>query len=92
VCAVTPLVVLASVIPFAPNGLGVAEEAAAVLFAQFGVGAGATIIVLFRVWLLLACLPGFVLFVMNSAHRSAPAGVSEESEEQAPPASRIGAG
>jgi uncharacterized membrane protein YbhN (UPF0104 family) len=67
VCVVAPLVVIASVLPIAPNGLGVAEAASAFLFDQFGIGTGASIILLNRVWMMIACLPGVVLFVFKSA-------------------------
>lgn len=73
--SVTPVVVIAGVIPISPQGLGVVEASSAFLFAKFGIDDGATIALGVRVWSLALCLPGAVLYVLHrsDARASAPA-------------------
>lgn len=66
VCAVTPVVFVASVLPISPAGLGVAEATASITFGQFGVVEGATMMAFFRIWNLVAFVPGAYFYVVRS--------------------------
>jgi uncharacterized membrane protein YbhN (UPF0104 family) len=66
VMLVAPLVLVASVLPITPGGIGVAEGAAALLFARVGVESGASIMLLVRVWLVLTRLPGAFVYIVLS--------------------------
>lgn len=65
IAAVAPVVVIIGVLPISPQGLGVAEASAALLFGQFGVASGATIVLVNRIWALGLCLPGAMLYVTS---------------------------
>jgi uncharacterized membrane protein YbhN (UPF0104 family) len=65
---VCPLVYVATALPLSPNGVGVGEAAASVLFAQFGVETGATVMLIVRVWLLVLRLPGGLFYVFRRGH------------------------
>jgi uncharacterized membrane protein YbhN (UPF0104 family) len=69
VAAVAPVVVIIGVLPISPQGLGVAEASAALLFGQFGVASGATIVLVNRLWALGLCLPGAMLYVTSRTPR-----------------------
>ena len=66
-CQVVPLVFVAGTLPLAPDGIGVSETAAAFLFSKFDFAYGATIMLIYRFWLLLLRLPGGVLFIFHKA-------------------------
>ncbi len=68
---VCPLVFVATSLPVSPNGIGVGEAAASVLFAQFGVETGATIMLVVRLWILALRLPGALFYVLRG-RRPAP--------------------
>jgi uncharacterized membrane protein YbhN (UPF0104 family) len=59
-----PLVILANCIPLTPGGLGVGETVSNTLFSQFGIAAGAEIMVMYRVGIAVLSLPGLVLMVL----------------------------
>ena len=61
---VAPLVFIMVTLPLSPGGIGVGEASAAVLFTAFGIEAGATIMLLYRLWLLLLKLPGGLMMVL----------------------------
>ena len=63
---VSPLVLIANTLPISPGGVGVAETAASVLFAQFGVETGATIMLIVRLWVLIVRLPGGLFYIFRS--------------------------
>jgi uncharacterized membrane protein YbhN (UPF0104 family) len=72
---VCPLVFVATALPISPGGIGVGEAAASVLFAQFGVETGATIMLIVRLWFLILRLPGALFYVFrgrNPASRDRP--------------------
>ena len=60
---VVPLVFVAGTLPIAPDGIGVSESAASLLFSQYGIASGATIMLIYRLWMLLIRLPGSLLFI-----------------------------
>lgn len=60
---VVPLITVANSVPLAPGGIGVAETTASLLFAQFGVTTGASLMLLVRLWLMLLRLPGALFYV-----------------------------
>ena len=62
---VCPLVFVATALPLSPSGIGVGETAASVLFAQFGVETGATLMLIVRLWFLVLQLPGGLLYVLR---------------------------
>lgn len=62
---VCPLVFVATALPIAPSGIGVSETAASVLFAQFGVETGATIMLVVRLWFVALRLPGALFYVLR---------------------------
>ncbi len=62
---VCPLVFIATALPLSPNGIGVSETAASVLFAQFGVETGATIMLVVRLWFVLLRLPGALFYILQ---------------------------
>ena len=62
---IVPLITIANSLPISPGGIGVAETVASVLFAQFGVPFGATVMLLMRLWIMLLRLPGALFFVMR---------------------------
>jgi uncharacterized membrane protein YbhN (UPF0104 family) len=66
VFVVCPLVYIIGSLPISPGGFGVGEAAASVLFAQFGVETGATIMLTMRLWLVMLQLPGGLLYVFRS--------------------------
>ncbi len=68
---VGPLVFIANALPISPGGVGVAETAASVLFAQFGVETGASITLIVRLWVLIVRLPGGLIYILRT--RSSPA-------------------
>lgn len=68
---VCPLVFVATALPISPSGIGVGETAASVLFAQFGVETGATIMLVVRLWFFALRLPGALFYVFQE-RRSAP--------------------
>ena len=68
---VCPLVFVATALPLSPNGVGVGEAAASVLFAQFGVETGATVMLVVRLWLLVLRLPGGLLYIFRRGHPTA---------------------
>lgn len=61
---IVPLVTIANSLPITPGGIGVAETAASMLFAQFGVETGATIMLIIRCWIILLRLPGLVMYAL----------------------------
>jgi uncharacterized protein (TIRG00374 family) len=65
-----PLVIVANSLPITPGGIGVAETTASLLFAQFGVGKGATIMLIVRLGFLLLRLPGGLIFMMGAKTRT----------------------
>ena len=65
VLMVCPLVFVATALPITPGGIGVGEAAASVLFAQFGVETGATIMLIVRLWFLILRLPGALFYVFR---------------------------
>jgi uncharacterized membrane protein YbhN (UPF0104 family) len=67
VTAVAPVVVVLGVLPISPQGLGVAEASAEILFSLFGVESGATIVLVNRLWAVALCLPGCVLYLTSRA-------------------------
>ena len=69
---VCPLVYVAVALPLSPNGVGVGEAAASVLFAQFGVETGATVMLVVRLWLLVLRLPGGLLYIFRKGNSAAP--------------------
>jgi uncharacterized membrane protein YbhN (UPF0104 family) len=71
---VCPLVFVATALPISPSGIGVSETAASVLFAQFGVETGATIMLVVRLWFVALRLPGALFYVLREArpHPSGP--------------------
>jgi uncharacterized membrane protein YbhN (UPF0104 family) len=74
VLIVCPLVFVATALPISPGGIGVGETAASVLFAQFGVETGATIMLIVRLWFLALRLPGALFYIFRgrspASHRS----------------------
>jgi uncharacterized protein (TIRG00374 family) len=72
VLVVCPLVFVATALPLTPNGIGVGETAASVLFAQFGVETGATIMLLVRLWFVTLRLPGALFYVFQGRRPGAP--------------------
>ena len=62
---VCPLVFVAVALPISPSGIGVGETAASVLFAQFGVETGATIMLVVRLWFFALRLPGVLFYVFQ---------------------------
>ena len=62
---VCPLVFVATALPISPSGIGVGEAAASVLFAQFGVETGATIMLVVRLWFFALRLPGALFYVFQ---------------------------
>ena len=62
---VCPLVFVATALPISPGGIGVGEAAASVLFAQFGVETGATIMLVVRLWFFALRLPGALFYVFQ---------------------------
>jgi uncharacterized protein (TIRG00374 family) len=62
---VCPLVFVATALPITPSGIGVGETAASVLFAQFGVETGATIMLVVRLWFFALRLPGALFYVFQ---------------------------
>ena len=62
---VCPLVFVATALPISPSGIGVGETAASVLFAQFGVETGATIMLVVRLWFFVLRLPGALFYVFQ---------------------------
>lgn len=65
VLMVCPLVFVATALPISPGGIGVGETAASVLFAQFGVETGATIMLVVRLWFLALRMPGALFYVFR---------------------------
>ncbi len=70
---VCPLVFIATALPISPSGIGVSETAASVLFAQFGVETGATIMLVVRLWFVALRLPGALFYVLQG-RRADPGG------------------
>jgi uncharacterized protein (TIRG00374 family) len=68
---VCPLVFVATALPLSPNGVGIGEAAASVLFAQFGVETGATVMLVVRLWFLVLRLPGGLLYILRRGHPAA---------------------
>ena len=79
-----PLVIVANSLPVSPGGLGVAETAASVLFAGFGVDTGAEIMLILRFWVVVLGLPGGLMYVLRT-RRSA----FTQPVEEARPRSRL---
>jgi uncharacterized membrane protein YbhN (UPF0104 family) len=77
VFAIAPLVFVISTVPLAPGGIGVAETAASLLFAEFGVASGGTIMLVVRIWMLLVRLPGGAIYVFSSRRRTGSEGVAK---------------
>ena len=69
---VCPLVFVATALPITPSGIGVGETAASVLFAQFGVETGATIMLLVRLWFFTLRLPGALFYVFQGRRPASP--------------------
>lgn len=67
---VCPLVFIASTLPISPGGIGIGETVASLLFARFGIETGATIMLIFRVWLLILRLPGGLLYILRTPSSS----------------------
>lgn len=65
---VCPLVFVATALPITPSGIGVGETAASILFAQFGVETGATIMLVVRLWFFTLRLPGALFYVFQRRH------------------------
>jgi len=70
---VCPLVFVATALPISPGGIGVGETAASVLFAQFGVETGATIMLVVRLWFFALRLPGALFYVFQRQRPASPA-------------------
>lgn len=81
---VGPLVFIANTLPISPGGVGVAETAASVLFAQLGVETGAAIMLIVRLWVLIVRLPGGLIYILRT--RSSPAA---QPVGEAKPSSRL---
>ncbi len=69
---VCPLVFVATALPISPSGIGVGETAASVLFAQFGVETGATIMLVVRLWFFALRLPGALFYVFQERRPAPP--------------------
>jgi uncharacterized membrane protein YbhN (UPF0104 family) len=63
---VCPLVFIAGTLPISPGGIGVGETAASLLFARFGVETGATIMLIFRIWLAILRIPGGLIYIFRN--------------------------
>ena len=63
-----PLVILANNLPISPGGIGVAEVAAATLFAEFGIASGASLMLLVRIWTILMRAPGGLVYLSWTSH------------------------
>lgn len=61
---VMPLVILSNTLPISPGGVGVGETASSLLFAQFGIAMGATIMLVVRLLTLIFRLPGGLLYIL----------------------------
>jgi uncharacterized protein (TIRG00374 family) len=70
---VCPLVFVATALPITPGGIGVGETAASVLFSQFGVETGATIMLVVRLWFFALRLPGALFYVFQRRRPASPA-------------------
>lgn len=68
---VVPLVFIVGTLPITPDGIGVSESTAAFLFSQYGIAYGATIMLIYRLWLMLIRLPGGLLFIFHKAKPAA---------------------
>ncbi len=84
VCAVVPVVLVASVLPVSPGGLGVAEVTAAFSFAQFGIEHGASMMAMYRIWCALVALPGALLYLTRSKERYRPVDTNAPADTTAP--------
>jgi len=67
---IVPLVIVANSLPIAPGGIGVAETTASLLFAQFGVEKGATVMLIVRIGILLLRLPGGLIYILSAKTRT----------------------
>ena len=67
---IVPLVIVANSLPISPGGIGVAETTASLLFAQFGVEKGATIMLIVRIGILLLRLPGGLIYLLSTKTRT----------------------
>lgn len=67
---IVPLVIVAGSLPIAPGGIGVAEMTASLLFAQFGVENGATVMLIVRIGILLLRLPGGLIYMLSTKSRT----------------------
>jgi len=65
VLLVVPLVFLANTLPLSPGGVGVGETAASLLFLHFGIPNGASVMLIYRLWLMLVQLPGGLIFLIQ---------------------------
>lgn len=60
-----PFVIVANTLPFTPAGIGVGEAATALIFADFGILEGATLMLTVRLWLLTIQLVGGATYVLR---------------------------
>jgi len=93
---VGPFVIIAKTLPISPGGVGVAEAASSLLFAQFDVTEGAMMMLITRLWQLLLCLPGGLIYIMLRSS-SAPSGLKGDviiqptvEKDQVPPERGVG--
>jgi uncharacterized protein (TIRG00374 family) len=70
---ISPLVFVANSLPISLGGLGVAEGTAAALFGAAGIGFGATLMLVLRVWIILASLPGGLIYLLEAPRAAAAA-------------------
>jgi len=75
---VCPLVFIASTLPISPGGIGIGETAASLLFARCGVETGATIMLIYRVWLLIIRLPGGLLYIFRTSYSPFEESIKEQ--------------
>jgi len=68
---VMPLVMVSAALPITPAGIGVGETAAAFIFALFGIGNGATIMLVARIWIVAVQLLGGVIYLFHRHEEAA---------------------
>lgn len=62
---VVPLIFIANMVPLSPGGIGIGETAAAFLFAQFGIGDGAAVMMVVRIWLVVVQMIGGAIYLVH---------------------------
>ena len=58
--------IIANNLPISPDGVGVAETTASILFGQFNVQTGAAIMLIVRLWIFILRLPGGLIYVLHN--------------------------